>query len=690
MAPGAYTYVVTGTAPCADASAVVAVAETTAPDAGQAAAVTVCSTSGAIDLFAELGGTPQTGGTWTDAAGVTVSGFFDPAAGTPGPFTYSIDGGACPTATAVVDVSVESAPDAGDDGSITLCSSGGTFTLIDGLGGTPSAGGIWTDASGLQVPDVFDPAAQAGGQFTYTVNGSSICPLDASTLQIAVVLAPLAGTDGSLTLCASSPTTSLFDGLGGTLDAGGAWTDPSGAPHGTVVDPAVDPAGPYVYTVLGTTPCPNATATVEVMINPEPFAGDDSEATYCSNDPVVELFQVLGGTPQQNGTWTAPSGASFNGLFDPMSGQPGVYVYTVIGPVPCGSDQAQVTVLVTTAPDAGSDGAITLCAQDAPVDLFAQLGGTPQPMGSWTGPDGQQVDATFDPSVDPSGTYVYTVQGVAPCEPVTAEVVVTVVPPPVADIQVLSNGSCAPATVVLAHAYTGPGNCTWILGNGQVVEDCAPVTAVYELPGSYDVTLIVDAGNGCGADTLTLEDLLTVYTQPTAQFDPLPAQINTLDPEVFFHNTSSGAVGYTWSVDGVEVSTEEDLRYMFPAELGNSYVVCLAAIASPNCADSLCRVIEVEDGMGVFVPNSFTPNDDDINETFGPELVGIDPRFYSFMVFDRWGLEVFSTNDPTARWDGRSPDGADLPVDVYVWKLMTKDAYSGARIERLGHVSLLR
>ena len=143
-------------------------------------------------------------------------------------------------------------------------------------------------------------------------------------------------------------------------------------------------------------------------------------------------------------------------------------------------------------------------------------------------------------------------------------------------------------------------------------------------------------------------------------------------------------------MDDVQVSTEEDLRYMFPAELGNSYVVCLSAFASPSCADSLCRVVEVEDGLGVFVPNSFTPNNDDVNETFGPVLLGIDPRFYSFMIFDRWGLEVFSTNDPAARWDGRSSDGSELPVDVYVWKLVTKDAYSGARIERLGHVSLAR
>jgi gliding motility-associated-like protein len=244
--------------------------------------------------------------------------------------------------------------------------------------------------------------------------------------------------------------------------------------------------------------------------------------------------------------------------------------------------------------------------------------------------------------------------------------------------------------VVLAHAYTGPGDCTWILGNGVVIQDCQPITAIFDTPGSYDVTLIIDAGNGCGADTLTLEDLVTVYAQPVAGFDPLPEAINTLDPAVFFNNTSVGAESLSWSVDGLYAGDQQDLRYTFPAELGAAYDVCLVASASAICTDTICRTITVEDGLEVFVPNSFSPDGDNINETFHPVVLGIDPRYFSFKVFDRWGLEVFSTSDPTAVWNGRSPDGTELPVDVYVWKLIAKNSYSGARIDRMGHVTLLR
>jgi gliding motility-associated-like protein len=452
----------------------------------------------------------------------------------------------------------------------------------------------------------------------------------------------------------------------------------------------IDPAGTYTYTVTGIAPCPNATATVNVTINPLPYAGEDGTAAYCSDGVPVSLLSVLGGVPQPSGIWTGPGGLPSNGLFAPGSSVPGVYSYTVSGPFPCGSDQAEVTITVTQASNAGSNASISLCAQDDSEDLFTVLGGIPQTGGTWSGPDGSPFDGTFDPASDPAGAYTYSVAAISPCVTATAIVQVSVVPPPVASINVLSNGSCAPATVILSHAYTGPGSCTWILGNGSVVQDCAPVTVVYDDPGSYDVTLIIDAGNGCGADTLTIEDLVTVFAQPEAGFTPLPGLVNTLDPVVFFDNTSSGSIAYIWSVDGTEAGLEEDLRYTFPEQFGATYTVCLVAAASPNCMDSVCQVISVDDGLGVFVPNSFSPNGDAINETFEPVLIGIDPRFFSFIIFDRWGLEVFNSSEPGNAWSGRNSDGTECPVDVYVWRLITKDAYSGARIERFGHVNLVR
>ncbi len=85
----------------------------------------------------------------------------------------------------------------------------------------------------------------------------------------------------------------------------------------------------------------------------------------------------------------------------------GVYTYTVTGTAPCPDEQATVTVTINTPPDPGVDGAITLCSTDAPASLFAQLGGTPDAGGTWTGPS-PVVGGMIDPGTMSAGAYTYT------------------------------------------------------------------------------------------------------------------------------------------------------------------------------------------------------------------------------------------------------------------------------------------
>ncbi len=690
MSPGVYVYSITGSAPCPDASAAVTIDVNEPVDAGTSSSIDLCPGSAITDLFAQLGGTPDPGGMWTHPDGTTFDGNFDPGVGPSGSQTYTVEGGACADATATVNVVLLPGPNAGEDNSIAVCSTQGSFTLISQLLGAPDANGTWTDLSGTTVSATFNPATMSSGVFTYTVAGSSSCPDEQATLTITVNVAPQAGINGSLALCASGAIVSLFDGLGGTLDAGGNWTDPSGNAHGTTIDPTSDAPGNYTYTVVGTAPCPDASATVQVVINPVPVAGEDGSLSICTTAPPANLFNLLGGSPQPGGSWTDPNGAVTTGSFAPGTGLPGTYTYTVAGITPCIDDEAVVNVSVSIAANAGQDGSITLCANAATIDLFDQLGGSPDATGSWTAPNGSASSGAFDPSVDGPGAYTYTVTPDAPCPQVSTIVQVDVVPPAVASFVIDNAGTCVPAEVSFSHDYTGPGSCTWILGNGQVINDCAPITATYAQPGSYDVTLIVDAGNGCGADTVTMADAVMVFAQPTADFTMVPERINTLDPVAYFTNGTIGANGYLWFINDEPMGSTTDLRHEFPAEIGDTYGVCLVALASAQCMDTVCKYITVDDGLALWVPNTFTPNTDDKNEGFVPVVSGIDERFYLFEVYDRWGLRVFQSDVPGEAWDGNGTDGSLAPQDVYVWKVRVKDAYSGERIERIGHVTLLR
>lgn len=91
----------------------------------------------------------------------------------------------------------------------------------------------------------------------------------------------------------------------------------------------------------------------------------------------------------------------------------------------------------------------------------------------------------------------------------------------------------------------------------------------------------------------------------------------------------------------------------------------------------------------LFIPNSFTPNDDELNQLFNPETV-CEFSSYSFSIFDRWGRQIFLTNDPLASWDG-TINGNLIQVGVYVYRLEYQFNIPHSLPEvRIGHVNLLR
>ena len=80
----------------------------------------------------------------------------------------------------------------------------------------------------------------------------------------------------------------------------------------------------------------------------------------------------------------------------------------------------------------------------------------------------------------------------------------------------------------------------------------------------------------------------------------------------------------------------------------------------------------VEALLDVYVPNTFSPNDDGINDIFfiqaAPETISV---IRQFLVFNRWGEPVFQyynipPNDPTFGWDGRFR-GEPMNTGVYAW-----------------------
>ncbi|MCB0791681.1 MAG: gliding motility-associated C-terminal domain-containing protein, partial [Flavobacteriales bacterium] len=685
---GIYTYTLAGQAPCPGASASVTLTLEVAPDAGLDALVEICGGGASFQLVDSLDGAPQLSGTWVDPNGAAFSGTFVPGLSPNGNYIYTVTGIVCPSDQAILTVSQLPGPNAGGGNSIALCDDGAPIALIDSLLGTPDATGSWTDPNGDPAGLVFDPLTMPGGPYTYTVQGNGICPDVSSILIITVAQSVDAGTAGAATLCSDAGPFDLFAALNGTPQSGGTWTDPNGDPTPGLFDPLVGPTGSYTYTVAAPAPCPAASATLIVEVTPAPDAGSDATTAYCESGLISSLLTELGGAPDPGGQWADPNGVAFGGTLDPATDLPGTYTYVVQGVAPCANDTASLVVAIVSPADAGEDGSTMVCSNDLPFDLLPLLEGTPQPGGGWSGPSGA-TSGTIDPSVMLGGIYTYTVAGTPPCPDAQADVLVDIIPVPVAQIIIDMADGCAPVVVQFSTDHQGGGDVLWDFGNGENSTDLFPGPVTYPFAGSYGVSLFIDAGNGC-TRLIEAPGAVEVFDKPEAAFTALPEVPTTFSPEVYFHNLSTGASSYWWTFADLGHSEEVHPLFTFPSEQAGEYEVCLEAMVAPSCSDTVCSVITIEAAMDVYVPNAFTPDGNGQNESFRPVSVGLDPDQYEFLVFDRWGQVLFRTTDPEEAWDGNYASGSPVPQGVYVWRLIAKDLYSPNRVERIGHVTLVR
>jgi gliding motility-associated-like protein len=328
------------------------------------------------------------------------------------------------TSPAIVDI--QKTVEAGFDVSIGVCSTGTPINIFDLISGSPDAGGTFTPALASNGA-VFDPAVDPAGVFTYTVTATPSCATDSSELTISISPQPDPGLDASITVCETDTVVNLFSSLNGTPDNGGSWSPVLTSGTG-IFDPAIDPAGTYVYTIPAANFCPAVSAQVNVTVNAAANAGIDATVDLCSTGTPVDLNTLLLGNPDSGGTWT-PSLISGTGIFEPSMDSAGVYTYTVSGNLPCPDDSAQLTMSITTSPDPGTDGTVDICANASPIDVFNSLNGTPQTGGTWT-PALNSGSGVFDPAFDLSGNYTYTLAAVGSCPPSTSQVSVNITPAP--------------------------------------------------------------------------------------------------------------------------------------------------------------------------------------------------------------------------------------------------------------------
>jgi gliding motility-associated-like protein len=249
---------------------------------------------------------------------------------------------------------------------------------------------------------------------------------------------------------------------------------------------------------------------------------------------------------------------------------------------------------------------------------------------------------------------------------------------------------CAPLRVFFENT-TGFGNplaCQWTLGNGDVVSSCGNfIQGTYTTPGCYDVTLTMTYPGNC-VNTFTAQQLICIEPDPIAAFTANPTQAE-VNQAVNFTNMSNGAVAYDWTFgDFTGIFTDENPTHYYSSP--GFYLVYLIAYTDFGCSDTTAQAIFVDEPLIYYVPNTFTPDDDQFNQFFKPIMTqGIDIYGYQLLIFNRWGEVLFESNDAEYGWDG-TYGGKIVQDGTYIWKIRYKVIGVDKPQEMMGHVNLIR
>ena len=137
--------------------------------------------------------------------------------------------------------------------------------------------------------------------------------------------------------------------------------------------------------------------------------------------------------------------------------------------------------------------------------------------------------------------------------------------------------------------------------------------------------------------------------------------------KVNFTNTSINGVNYTWDFGDGTMSNDTTPSHVYdnPAE----YMVTLTIVSADGCIDSYTTIVKVETDFYLYVPTAFTPDGDGLNEYF--EVKGLGFESFEIRIFNRWGGEVFFSDDITNSWDGTAK-GNPAPGGVYTYTIFIK------------------
>jgi gliding motility-associated-like protein len=197
----------------------------------------------------------------------------------------------------------------------------------------------------------------------------------------------------------------------------------------------------------------------------------------------------------------------------------------------------------------------------------------------------------------------------------------------------------------------------------------------------YTITNVKDA-NGCQSKPNKFQ-VVTVNQNPYASFIASPEVSSVLEPLVNIYNTSAlinSKSTFQWNFgDSTKAVGPKKEVIEHNYDKAGTYTIKLTAINNypsqnpPMCISTATQEIKKEQPLILYMPNSFSPNKDGINEVFKAEGDKASFKQFRMSIYDRWGSLVFYSEDIDKGWDGTVKGSDKTQMDAYVYIINIKD-----------------
>ncbi len=446
---------------------------------------------------------------------------------------------------------------------------------------------------------------------------------------------------------------------------------------------------PGNYSCLITYPGLCTTDSLTVTVNDaRPTVTPVPTATICIGQTVSLTANTSGGIPGYNYVWST-NGNVVNPAVSPTVSTN----YTVISTDSNGCSSLPESLFVNVNPPLSiqTTNAISICDSSSTTLSVQTQGGNGNYSYMWSPSIGLSDSTISNPVAAPGITTNYSVIVTDDCgSPATnSSVTVTIVPQPAPFISSNVLSGCVPLCVTFNDTLqTSCSTATWTFGDGADTISCNNVNHCFTKPGTYTISKTVTSTAGC-IGSITKSKYITVYPQPDASFTYLPNPVLIIDPAVHFTDLSKDAISWHWSFGDYMNDSSVVKNPLHVYSDTGCYALQLIVENTFGCTDTFNSEVCVEMEFEFYAPNSFSPNNDGINDVFLPQGIGVNENDYALIIFDRWGKEIFKTSKWGEGWNGNTLNGVKTgPENTYVWLVRVYDLQHNFH-QFVGKVSLV-